>query len=341
MYQKKSKGRDLMKQCLVTGGSGFIGSALVKRLVKEGYYVRVLDSNIRGVESRLNSIADRIDFIEADIRDYNQVNKACKGIDVVHHLAYINGTEYFYTMPELILEIAVKGMMNIIDACRENKIKELYVASSSETYQTPETIPTPETERLIVPDPLNPRYSYGGGKILWELMTINFGRKYFDKVIIYRPHNVYGPDMGWEHVLPQFSMKMNKLTQKTKNKIVDFPIQGNGEETRSFIYIDDFMDGVMQLVEKGNHLNIYNIGTMEEVSIKQLASMVGKVYKKEINIISSGALEGSTKRRCPDISKIQKLGFQPKVSLENGIKILVEWYKTHSHQELKIKDKGT
>ena len=159
---------------LVTGGSGFIGCALVKRLVKDGYYVRVLDSNISGVESRLNEVANDIDFVEADIRDYNQVNNACKGIDVVHHLAYINGTEYFYTMPELILEIAVKGMMNVIDACIENNIKELYVASSSETYQTPETVPTSETERLIVPDPLNPRFSYGGGKILWELMAINF-----------------------------------------------------------------------------------------------------------------------------------------------------------------------
>ena len=116
-----------MKKCLVTGGSGFIGSALVKRLVKEGYYVRVLDSNIRGVKSRLNNIADCIDFIEADIRDYNQVKQACDGIDVVHHLAYINGTEYFYKIPEMILEIAVKGMMNIIDACKENKIKEIIV----------------------------------------------------------------------------------------------------------------------------------------------------------------------------------------------------------------------
>jgi nucleoside-diphosphate-sugar epimerase len=326
-----------MKRYLVTGGSGFIGSALVKRLVKEGHSVRVLDSNIRGVESRLNSIADLIDFVEADICDYKQVQKACREIDVVHHLAYINGTEYFYTMPERILEIAVKGMMNIIDACRENKIKELYVASSSETYQTPEMIPTPETERLIVPDPLNPRYSYGGGKILWELMAINFGRKYFDKVVIYRPHNVYGPDMGWEHVLPQFAVRLNKLVKETDGNIIDFPIQGNGEETRSFVYIDDFINGLMQLVQKGKHLNIYNIGTMEEVSIKGLAAIVGKEYNKKLNIISSGILQGSTSRRCPDISKIQKLGFRPKVSLGSGVRILVDWYKCHALEEQKIK----
>jgi len=319
---------------LVTGGAGFIGSALVNRLIKRGNYVRVLDSNIRGVESRLNDIAD---FIEADIRDYKQVIKACKGIDVVHHLAYINGTEYFYTMPELILETAVKGMMNIIDACRENNIKELYVASSSETYQVAETIPTPETTRLIVPDPLNPRYSYGGGKILWELMAINFGRKYFDKVAVYRPHNVYGPDMGWEHVLPQFSLRINKLVQEKHADIIDFPIQGSGDETRAFVFVDDFIDGVMTLMEKGEHLNIYNIGTMDEITIKDLAVLVGKAFNKTIRVLPGEVSQGSTPRRCPDTSKIQKLGFQPKVSLESGIRILVDWYKTHADEEKKIK----
>jgi nucleoside-diphosphate-sugar epimerase len=325
-----------MKKHLITGGSGFIGSALVKRLVKEGYYVRVIDSNIRGIESRLDDIANSIDFVQADIRNYDQVRKACKGIDVVHHLAYINGTEYFYTMPELILEIAVKGIMNVIDACKENSIKELYVASSSETYQTPTTVPTSENERLIIPDPLNPRFSYGGGKILWELLAINFGRKYFDKVVIYRPHNVYGPDMGWEHVLPQFALRMNKLVQETNGNIINFPIQGTGEESRTFVFIDDFIDGVITLMDKGEHLNIYNIGTMDEISIKNLAILVGKVFGKKIKVVPGELAPGSTPRRCPDISKIQKLGFQPKVSLESGIRILVDWYKTHVYEEQKI-----
>ena len=325
------------KKILVTGGSGFIGSALVKRLVKDGHYVRVLDNNIRGVESRLKSVTGSIDFIEGDIRDYNQVSKICKGINIVHHLAYINGTEYFYTMPEKILEIAVKGMMNIIDACKENKIKEMYVASSSETYQTPETVPTKETERLIVPDPLNPRYSYGGGKILWELMAINFGRKYFDKVVIYRPHNVYGPDMGWEHVLPQFAVRMNQLIQESNSDIIDFPIQGSGHETRAFVFIDDFIDGVINLMEKGEHLNIYNIGTTDEIAIRSVAALVGKAFNKTIRLLPSAVSEGSTLRRCPDISKIKSLGYHPKTSLEVGIKILVDWYKSHSHEEQKIK----
>ena len=322
---------------LVTGGSGFIGSALVKRLVKEGYNVRVLDNNIRGVKARLDDVINQVEFIEADIRDFSKVNKACEGVDVIHHLAYINGTEYFYKMPETILEIAIKGIMNIIDACKNNNIRELYVASSSEVYQSPRKIPTSEGERLIVPDPMNPRYSYGGGKILWELLSINYGRKYFDKVIIYRPHNVYASDMGWEHVLPQFVMRLNKLIKEQKNNsIINFPIQGTGDETRSFIFIKDFIDGVVTLINKGEHLNIYNIGTENEISIKELAKLVAKSLGVKINIIPGRVNKGSTSRRCPDISKIKKLGFKPNISLEDGINNLAKWYSKNFKSEKKL-----
>jgi len=326
-----------MKKCLVTGGTGFIGSALVKRLLNDGYYVRVLDNNSRGNESRLKDIINDIDYIEGDIRNYDVVNRACKDIDIIHHLAYINGTEYFYSMPEVILEIAVKGVMNIIDAAKEHGVSDLYLASSSEVYQTPENIPTPETERLIVPDPMNPRFSYGGGKILWELLGINFGRKYFNKVVIYRPHNVYGPDMGWEHVLPQFALRMNKLSKESKSDEIDFPIVGSGNETRSFIYIDDFVDGIMILTEKANNLNIYNIGTMNEISIRNLAEIMAKSLGLSINIIPSDGLHGSAPRRCPDTSKIQGLGFSPKVQLSVGVELLVNWYTQHANEEKKLK----
>src|SRR3990167_5354703 len=185
------------KKYLVTGGTGFIGSALVKRLVKEGHRVRVIDNNVRGSEERLRSVKGQIELVKSDIRDKEEVQKACRGVDGVIHLAYINGTEYFYKMPELVLEVAVKGMMNIIDGCIKENVKEIILASSSEVYQSAEKIPTDETAKLIVPDPLNPRYSYGAGKIISEILAVNYGRKHFDRVLIFRPHNIYGPDMGW------------------------------------------------------------------------------------------------------------------------------------------------
>lgn len=325
------------KKYLVTGGTGFIGSALVKRLVKEGFKVRVLDNDLRGAAERLNSVKDKIELVKADIRDADAVREACKGIDSVIHLAYINGTEYFYKMPELVLEVGVKGMMNVIDGCIKENAKELILASSSEVYQSAEKIPTDETASLIVPDPLNPRYSYGGGKIISELLAINYGRKHFERVIIFRPHNVYGPDMGWEHVIPQFVVRMKEICKNTKDKKIKFPIQGTGKETRAFCFIDDFIDGLMLVLEKGEHMNIYHIGTMEEISIEKAAKEVGKYFGKEIEVVPGNEAKGGTKRRCPDISKLKKLGYKPKVSFEEGLKITAKWYGKNSDKIKKIK----
>ena len=327
----------ITKKYLVTGGTGFIGSALVRRLVKEGHKVRVLDNDIRGAAERLKDIKDKIEIVKADIRNLDEVQKACKNIDSVIHLAYINGTEYFYKMPEIVLEVAVKGMMNVLDSCIKEGIKELILASSSEVYQTPEKVPTDETAPLIVPDPLNPRYSYGGGKIICELLAINYGRKYFDRVMIFRPHNVYGPDMGWEHVIPQFALRMKELTSKNNDKRPKFHIQGTGKETRAFVFIDDFIDGLMLILEKGKHLETYHIGTMEEISIKDIVVAVGRHFGKEIEIIPGEEAKGSTKRRCPDISKLNGLGYNPKISFEKGLKITVGWYDKNSDKVRKIK----
>ena len=325
----------MSKKYLVTGGTGFIGSALVKRLVKEGHKVRVLDNDIRGASERLKDVKDKIELVKGDVREKDEVQKACKGMDSVLHLAYINGTEYFYKMPELVLEIGVKGMMNVIDSCIAENVKELVLASSSEVYQSPEQVPTDENAELIVPDPLNPRYSYGGGKIISELLAINYGRKNFDRVMIFRPHNAYGPDMGWEHVIPQFALRMKELCKKEDSK-VKFPIQGTGKETRAFIFIDDFIDGLMKVLEKGEHMNIYHIGTMDEISIKDVAVKVGKYFGKEIEFVAGEEAKGGTKRRCPDITKLKKLGFKPKVSIDDGIRETVKWYDENSDKVKKI-----
>jgi len=311
------------KKYLITGGSGFIGAALVKKLVAEGHQVRVLDNNSRGHLRRLQDVLNNIEFIEGDIRDPQTVKDAVKGQDAICHLAYVNGTKFFYSQPQVILDIAVKGMTNILDACLEHNVRELILASSSEVYQTPPTIPTDETAPLVVPDVLNPRYSYGGGKIISELMAINYGRHYFDRVLIFRPHNVYGPDMGWEHVIPEFCVRLIQSENK------EFPIQGNGQEKRSFIYIDDFIQGLMAVINKGQHLNIYHIGTQEEVIMGDLARLTATSLGKDIHIIAGQLQPGSALRRCPDIQKLTKLGFQPEWSLEKGVHMTAEWYKSN------------
>ena len=316
----------MSKLYLVTGGTGFIGSALVRRLVQSGQRVRVLDNQSRGSAKRLNDVADQIEFVEADIRDPNVVERAVTGVDSVLHLAFINGTEFFYTRPALVLEVGVKGMLNVLDACLKHNVSELIVASSSEVYQTPSVVPTPESVPLSVPDPLNPRYSYGGGKIISELLALNYGRTMFERVVIFRPHNVYGPDMGWEHVLPQFIVRMRQLIETSQEGPLPFKIQGSGQETRAFVYIDDFIDGLMLLVERGEHLNIYHIGTQEEVSINRVAELVGNYFGRKVNVLTGELAVGGTVRRCPDIGKLAGLGYQPRFTLEQGLQPTALWY---------------
>ena len=315
-----------MSRILVTGGSGFIGSGLVKALVHAGHQVRVLDDNSRGSPRRLGEVAKDIEFIAGDIRDATAVEKAVQGMDEVHHLAFINGTEFFYSQPDLVLDVGVRGMLNVVDACRKNNVGNLILASSSEVYQTPPKIPTDETAPLTIPDPLNPRYSYGGGKLISELMAINFGRKYFERVLIFRPHNVYGPDMGWEHVIPQLALRLDAASKKQPAGILRFEIQGSGQETRSFCFIDDLVAGVMVMRKNGEHLGIYHIGTTEEVTIGDLANRIAIHAGREIELRTQPLPAGGTDRRCPDIGKLTRLGYAPQMALAKGLPPTVDWY---------------
>jgi nucleoside-diphosphate-sugar epimerase len=302
------------KTFLVTGGTGFIGSNICELLIKANHNVKVFDNNSRGSISKIKKIRKKIRFIKGDIRSKESLNRALKNTDAVIHLAYINGTKYFYSKPVLILDVAVKGILNIIEACIKNKVKELYLASSSEVYQTPNKIPTDELEALKIPDIFNPRYSYGGGKILSELMGIHYGKKYFKKLVIFRPHNVYGPDMGREHVIPEFINRF-KILKKKK-----FKIQGTGNEIRSFIYIEDFIEAFNLILKRGKHLNIYNIGTTEKIKIKDLVYKLSRIFKKKIIIKKMALAKGGTKIRVPSINKIKRFGFKPKFNLNKGLR---------------------
>ena len=319
---------------LVTGGSGFIGSALVKALVRVGNHVRVLDDNSRGSLRRLKDVANDIEFIADDIRDADAVARAMEGMDEVHHLAFVNGTELFYKAPELVLDVGERGMINVIDACRRQGIGTLLLASSSEVYQTPPRIPTDEATPLSVPDPLNPRYSYGAGKLISEIMTLNFGRKFFDRVVIFRPHNVYGPDMGVEHVIPQFALRLRALSTSQPTGRLRFEIQGTGAETRSFCFIDDLVAGIVVMREKGEHLGIYHVGTMEEVTIADLAQRIARAAGREIELMAGAPAAGGVLRRCPDISKLARLGYNPRVSLDEGLKQTLDWYWRNANSPL-------
>lgn len=313
---------------LVTGGAGFVGSALVKKLAREGHEVVVLDNMSRGKPYRLSGV--NCEVIAGDVNITSDVTGAMHGCDGVAHLAYLQGTQTFYAEPRQVLETAVRGMLNVLHACEVTGCADLLLVSSSEAYQVATVVPTPEDIPLTVPDVLNPRYSYGGGKIACELMALAWQRTgVLDRVVIARPHNIYGPDMGWEHVIPEFCERMNRLTREQPEGIIDFPIQGTGEETRSFCYIDDCTDQLARLTHPAAPGGIYHVGTMDERTIADVAHSVAACYNREIKVVPGTLPKGSPPRRLPDTAKITALAGLPKVDFPHGIGPTVHWYRVN------------
>lgn len=315
----------MARRAIVTGGGGFIGAYLVKRLVHDGWDVGVIDTMVRGDASRFAEVADQVRLHSIDVRDEDKVTEAVAGADVVMHLAAINGTENFYKRPELVLDVGIRGALAVVNACRRAGVPDLVAASTAEVYQTPSVVPTPETIPLMLPNSLNPRYSYGGSKIVTELIAFDYAQEHFRQVQVFRPHNVYGPDMGWKHVIPQFVMRAADALDGGPGP-APFEIQGDGHETRAFCYVDDVVDGIVRMYESGGHREIYHIGNDEEVSIRDLVARLGRVMGGALEIVPSAAAEGGTPRRCPDISKMRALGYAPQVGLDEGLRRTVEWY---------------
>jgi len=309
-----------IKNVLITGGLGFIGNNIAKHLISQNKNVVIFDNSFRGKVKNILNIKKKIKIIEGDLTIKKDIDIALKNIDTIIHCAAINGTKNFYKKPSLVLDVGVKGLINLVDCCKNKKINNFFIASSSEVYHLPEKIPTNEKVKLIIPDVFNPRYSYAGSKIFSELYAIHNCSKIFKRTIIFRPHNVYGPNMGHDHVIPELIMKI-----RTKGNNLE--VQGSGNETRSFINIKDFIKAFDILLKKGKNLNIYNIGTNERITVKKLTKMILKILKSKKMIKYRKLAKGGTKHRCPDIKKISKLGFKQKIKLREGIYNLIHHEK--------------
>jgi len=321
-FFRQNKGDSRMRKILVTGGSGFIGSAIVKRLLGLEYEITILDDNSRGSLERLKDVKGKFKFVRGSIADKEAVRTACANVDSVIHLAYINGTKNFYERPGEVLDVGIRGILNLSDAMSEFKVPELILASSSEVYQQPSLIPTPENVPMIVPDLDNPRYSYGLGKIVQEFYGYH-AMTYLKRFVIFRPHNIYGPNMGNLHVVPQLIEKC-KIAKVAGGHL---KIEGDGLQTRSFCYIDDFVDAFELILNQGEHKNVYNVGTSEEVSINELAELTSKLMNFRGDIQTSIGPSGGTSRRLPNIEKISRLGFVQKYSLKAGLELCIKEHK--------------
>lgn len=315
---------------LVTGGAGFLGSNLIRRLVTDGHEVRVLDDMSRGNSRRLDGV--NCDVIRGDVRDLAAVSSAMAGCEAVAHLAYLQGTQTFYAEPRQVLDVALRGILNVLQACEQTGCTEMLLMSSSEAYQVATQVPTPETVPLTVPDVLNPRYSYGGGKIACELAALAWARTgVLDRLVIARPHNIFGPDMGREHVIPEFCDRMNDLVKRYPEggTTIPFPIQGTGYETRSFCYISDCTAQLELLLRPDTPGGVYHVGTMDERTIAQVAYGIAACYDRDVKILPGTLPKGSPPRRLPDTAKIRALGTWLETPFDVGLAKTVSWYRAH------------
>ena len=313
---------------LVTGGTGFIGAHLANLILSKNNEVHICDNNIRGVKDEFidNMISRGVKFINCDLTDLSEVSKLDKDYDIVFHLAAINGTENFYTIPYMVLRVGILSTMNLLEHFAGQDVKFIY-SSSSETYASTfkfrkDSIPTPETIELCIGDVFNPRYSYGGSKITCELLVANYAHQYDLDFQIIRYNNVYGPRMGFKHVIPQF-IKRAYFNEDP------FLIYGP-DQTRAFCYVEDAV-GVTLDLATSQQKGIFHIGNDEqEMPIMALAQKIVKHFGYDPKFDIKDPPKGSVQRRCPDVSLIRKtIGYSPKYTLDQGLEETIKWYADH------------
>ena len=205
-------------KALVTGGAGFIGFALARKLVEEDYDVTIVDNLQRGKADATFGVLlerDNVRFVDGDLTERATFDSLETDYRQVYHLAAINGTRHFYQIPHLVLRVNVLATINLLDWFAGSDCKKVVFASSSESYagtinRFGYTIPTPEDIPLCIDDVMNPRWTYGGSKLVGELFFINYARQYKFDMSIVRYHNIYGERMGYDHVIPEFCQRLIK-----------------------------------------------------------------------------------------------------------------------------------
>lgn len=323
-----------MQRVLITGGAGFIGYHLAKRLsAQKSYHITIVDNFFRGKNDEdLKALVARpnITFFKADLTDARSWNKIGSGYDHVYHLVGINGTNLFYEIPHEVLRIGVSTTMNVLDWFRnENKKKgaKILYTSSNEAYGSALEafgtlpLPTPENVPLVIADTYNPRWSYGGQKLIGELFFIHYAKAYNFRMSIVRPHNFYGPRAGYEHVIPQ-------IVGRASAKTDPFTIFG-ADDTRSFCYIDDAVEAIQMVMEsKKTDGETYHIGTKNETVIADLVEQIfGLLDWHPKKTIIKKSPKGSVKRRLADVSKIKRdTGWRARTPLKKGLEQTLEWY---------------
>lgn len=310
------------KKVLVTGGSGFIGSHVSELLVKRGAKLTILD-HIK--KENIQSILSKVKLIDGDIDNSQVAFKACQDKDIVINMAArIGGIEYNMNHQGSILRDNLLIASNMLEGARLAKVKRFLQVSSACVYPHEAIVPTPESEGFRdEPEPTNG--GYGWGKRMGELLSKYYAQQYKMKIGIVRPYNCYGPR---DHFDPKISHVIPALIKRVFDGENPLKIWGSGNQTRAFLYVEDLAEGILLATEKYCVADPINLGTDEEVSIKELVNIILKLSNQKRKIIFDIAkLDGSPRRNSDNRKAKKTIGFKAKTKFVEGLKKTIDWYK--------------
>lgn len=313
------------KKVLVAGGAGFIGSHLVEQLVEASAKVRVADNLENGSLENLSSCRNKIEFVEADLTQQEACKKVCKDMDIVMNLAAkVGGIEYNKNHQGTMFTQNILLATQILEAARKNDVERYLCVSSACVYPRYCTIPTPESEGFNdIPEPTN--LGYGWAKRMAEVQAQCYAEEYGMKIAIVRPYNAYGPR---DHFDPEKSHVVPAIIKRIFDGENPLVVWGNGEQTRAFLYVTDFARGLIEAVEKYPVADPINLGTDEEIKIKDMVEMIIKLSGKNINVLFDTSMPvGQPRRNCDTIKAKEKIGFEAKVKLKDGLRETIRWYR--------------
>jgi UDP-glucuronate decarboxylase len=305
-----------LNKILVTGGAGFIGSHLCKRLLNEGNEVICLDNFFTGSKQNIIHLIDNpyFEIIRHDIEEPILLE-----VDEIYNLACPASPIHYQFDPVKTVKTSVMGAINVLEIAKRTGAKILQ-ASTSEVYGDPEIHPQPETYRGNV-NPIGPRACYDEGKRCAETLFFDYYRQFNVDIKIVRIFNTYGPRIA----INDGRVVSNFIIQALQNK--DITIYGDGTQTRSFCYVDDLINGLIKMMNS-NETGPINLGNPEEITIKDLAKIIIKLTNSKSKIIYKPLPQDDPKKRQPDITLAkQQLNWKPIIKLEEGLKQTLQYFR--------------
>jgi UDP-glucose 4-epimerase len=302
---------------LVTGGAGFIGSNLVRALLERGDEVRVLDNFSTGSRANLEEIEDDIEVVEGELRSYERVHAAVRGIELVFHLGALGSVPRSVQDPLTSSAVNVEGTLNVLLAARDEGARRVVFSSSTSVYGSSRTLPTAELEP---PDPISP---YGVAKLAAERYCVSFSRVYESlETVVLRYFNVYGPRQSphsqYAAVIPLF------INAIGRGEPVE--IHGDGEQRRDFTYVSNVVDATVRAGEAaGASGRIFNVAAGAPASVNEVADTIGRLLGKPVERRHGERRAGDIRDSWADISAAREtLGYDPRVGLEEGLRLTSE-----------------